>query len=387
MFMCKRLRFFAIFTLILVFIPSFLFSEFLRDEKNGFAIDLVDGFYLAEKTETSYYCLSDFIPVEIVVNVYPKERFSSPNESIAFSSKQLAASKCDVSTVEYRNFPCEIAYLEFNFQNTSCIGYMLAIQLGEKQILSVLGYTAKGNNPIFESIILSCLDSVFVDHGSFFTPGPVTSFVFPKEGKVRQNVTIGGVTTSVLFDKVDAEANEYVINREYEILKMLSNTDYWFSSWQRFYQLIYRDSYGRIKDACFNLCSKIYSVSFGKDDCDSLYAQTVLSFVQNKPYGRNTGGSDFQNLISTFCGEKSDCDSRSLLCTILLNMMDVKSTFFVSVEYSHAMVGALIEHPGAKLQVGEDWYVLGETTAKVDFGKVAKNMSDSQKWLNIELGQ
>ncbi|MCR5699688.1 MAG: hypothetical protein K6G52_08620 [Treponemataceae bacterium] len=385
--MCKRLRFLTIFTLILFFIPNLIFSEILHDEKNGFAIDLVDGFYLAEKTETGYYCLSDFIPVEIIVNVYPKERFSKVGDSIAFSAKQLACSKCDVSPVDYRNYPCEIAYMEFNFQNTPCIGYLLAIQLSEKQILSVLGYTAAGNNPIFESVILSCLDSVFIDHGSFFTPGPVTSFVYPKEGKIRKNVTISGVTTSVQFDKIDAEANEYVINREYEILKMLSNTDYWFSSWQRFYQLIYRDSYGRVKEACFDLCSKIYSLSFGKENCDAVYAQSILSFVQNLPYGRNPDGSDFQNLISTFAGEKSDCDSRSLLCAILLNMMDIKSTFFVSVEYSHAMVGTLLDLPGAKLQVGDEWYVLGETTAKVDFGKVAQSMSDSQKWLNIELAQ
>ena len=65
--------------------------------------------------------------------------------------------------------------------------------------------------------------------------------------------------------------------------------------------------------------------------------------------------------------------------------MNIKSTLFVSTEYSHAIVGAVLDKNGAKIDVAGNSYLLGETTAKVDFGLIASNLNDTSKWINIQL--
>lgn len=391
--MCKRLnlnltRKILIFLCIFCFLPIFLsslFAERLVSEKDGFSIDFVDGLYVSEKTESSWYLESDFLPIEFAVNVYKSGRFSNTKDVISYSAKQVKASSVDTDLVTYRNYDCSISSMEFSVGDVPCVGWLLAIKLKNSKILSVLGFTAKENDAIFESMILSSLDAVSVDRASFFNPGPVTCYAYPKEGVFRKNIDFEGSKYAVTFDKIDSEAARYVVSREYNILSYLSSTDFWFSSWQRFYQMIYRDSYGRVKDGAFDFCSKLYEKYADSDNVEELFASCVLRYVQNLPYGRSKDENDFTNLVSTFLSEPSDCDSRALLCAIFLNMMDIKSTLFVSVEYSHALVGANLNSQGAKLLCKNDWYLLGETTSHVDFGKIAQDMSDSSKWLNINL--
>ena len=124
---------------------------------------------------------------------------------------------------------------------------------------------------------------------------------------------------------------------------------------------------------------------FGSEKPEVNYAQKVLQFVQEKEYGRSQDSTDFTDLCSTFLGKKSDCDSRSILVAILLHQMNIKSTLFVSTEYSHAIVGAVLDKNGAKIDVAGNSYLLGETTAKVDFGLIASNLNDTSKWINIQL--
>ena len=38
-----------------------------------------------------------------------------------------------------------------------------------------------------------------------------------------------------------------------------------------------------------------------------------------------------------------------------------------------------------KIDVAGNSYLLGETTAKVDFGLIASNLNDTSKWINIQL--
>ena len=141
----------------------------------------------------------------------------------------------------------------------------------------------------------------------------------------------------------------------------------------------------RIKKACFSFCSNLFINCMKSENPNLVYAQKILQFVQEKKYGRTPAGTDFTDLCSTFLGKESDCDSRSLLVAILLSQMNIKSTLFVSPEYSHAIVGAVLDKSGAKIDVAGNSYLLGETTAKVDFGLIAQNYNDTNKWINIQL--
>ena len=48
-------------------------------------------------------------------------------------------------------------------------------------------------------------------------------------------------------------------------------------------------------------------------------------------------------------------------------------------------MGAVLDKNGAKIDVAGNSYLLGETTAKVDFGLIASNLNDTSKWINIQL--
>ena len=387
--MCKLFnfdkKFFLAFAFVQVLFCFSLSAEYLSSEEFGYTIDLPDGFYVSDSNSTGYFLESDFIPIEIIINVYESSRFSSSSECLDFCADKLQGN-IEIENFTWRNRQTSLGSMYFYFNNVLCDAWALAIQLPEKnKIFSIIAYTAQESDGIFKQMILSILDSVCVDRGSFFEAGAITTFAFPQGEKDIHQISFGGKEYQVSFDKSDTQANAYVVEREFQILELFSQTDYWLSAWNRYYRLIYRDGYGRIKKSCFSFCSNLYMDGYKNENPDLAYAQKILQFVQEKDYGRNPEGSDFTDLCSTFLGEKSDCDSRSLLVAILLHQMNIDSTLFVSPEYSHAVVGAVLEKSGAKIQVVDKDYLLGETTAKVDFGLIASNFNDTSKWINIPL--
>ena len=391
MIMCKQFNFIKRFFLIFVLF-QFLFcfsisAEFLTSEEFGYTIDLLDGFYVSDSNSTGYFLQSDFIPIEIIINVYEGSRFSSASECLDFCSDKLQGN-IEIQNFTWRNRQTALGSMNFYFNNVLCDSWALAVNLPDKnKYFSIIAYTAQESKEIFKQMILSVLDSVCVDRGSFFEAGAITTFAFPKEEKEIHQFDFDGKTYQVNFDKSDAAANNYLVEREYQILELYSQTDFWLSAWNRYYRMIYRDGYGRLKNACYGFCSNLFMNGIKNENPNLAYAQKILQFVQEKEYGRNHESTDFTDLCSTFLGKKSDCDSRSILVAILLHQMNIESTLFVSPEYSHAVVGAVLDKSGAKIQVGNKNYLLGETTAKVDFGLIASNLNDTSKWINIQLSE
>ena len=93
MIMCKQFNFIKRFFLIFVLF-QFLFcfsvsAEYFTSEEFGYTIDLLDGFYVSDSNSTGYFLQSDFIPIEIIINVYEGSRFSSASECLDFCSDKL----------------------------------------------------------------------------------------------------------------------------------------------------------------------------------------------------------------------------------------------------------------------------------------------------------
>ena len=396
MMMCKLCKIKSILNknkiiLLIVFLFSFLnlsvFAEYLSSEKFGYTIDLPDGFYVSDSNETGYFLESDFIPIEIIINVYDGTRFKSTKECLEYSSSKLQG-EIQIEDFIWRNRQTSLGSMNFYFNNVLCDSWALCVNLPDKnKYFSIISYTATESKEIFKQMMLSILDSLCVDRGSFFEAGAITTFAYPKSESEIHQFNFDGKSYQVNFDKSDADANNYLVEREYQILELYSQTDFWLSAWNRYYRMIYRDGYGRIKKACFSFCSNLFMDCMESENPQFAYAQKILQFVQEKQYGRTPEGTDFTDLCSTFLGEQSDCDSRSLLVAILLNQMNIKSTLFVSPKYSHAIVGAVLDKSGAKIDVAGNSYLLGETTAKVDFGLIAQNYNDTNKWINIQLSE
>lgn len=385
--MCKlfQKKILIVFILLIIFVNN-AFSQLLFDEKNNFSIMLPAGFYIVEQDNNSgYYLCNDGIPVEAIVRVYDEGKYSSTQEALQSSISKING-KCECENFKWRNTQCSLGNFEFDYNQTPCTGWVCAIQLPKTQnILCVLSYTAQESDTIFIQCILSILDSINIDRGSYFEAGLVTSYTFPKSNDITQSISFENKEYQVIFDSSDEEASEYLVEREYSILELYADTDLWLQAWQRYYQLIFRDSYSRMKRACFSFTSLLAENMSNGNPSDLEIAEKLLAFTQNMPYGTISERTNFTNICSTFLGKSSDCDSRSILLAILFKQLNIKSTLFVSTEYKHAIVGAVIDKAGAKIQINETEYLLGETTAHVAFGLIAQNMNDTKKWINVPL--
>ena len=69
-----------------------------------------------------------------------------------------------------------------------------------------------------------------------------------------------------------------------------------------------------------------------------------------------------------------------------MSHLGIKPELFISREYSHAVYGLDLNLPGAKIEVNGTEFLLNETTAKgVRPGLMAKDMSDTEKWIPVLL--
>ena len=116
----------------------------------------------------------------------------------------------------------------------------------------------------------------------------------------------------------------------------------------------------------------------------------ILSWVQGFQYKRDNekaSNTDFTNLPAVLCGKGNDCDSRSMLVSVLLRAANLESFMLISREYSHAMVTFENPAPGQKYEVegtGRE-FLMGETTAKVTWGTISQEHADRRKWIPVIL--
>jgi hypothetical protein len=187
---------------------------------------------------------------------------------------------------------------------------------------------------------------------------------------------------SAMLCENDAEAAQVLVDREFKILEASLSSGDWREAWRRYYRFIYRDSWDRIAPAAFALVRSWKENAAGKDGARVL-AQKALTFVQGFKYDRDLDGSDFVNLVSAVTEGRGDCDSRAMLWAMILANADIRAAMMVSREYSHAMGLADLEGTGARFEADGTQWLTAETTAAVDIGLIAQDMSDTAKWLGV----
>lgn len=170
-----------------------------------------------------------------------------------------------------------------------------------------------------------------VDRGSFTENGIITAFAFPKAGSKKVTLNIDGQKIETTLDKDDAQANQFVVDREFAAFKLFVNQNCWKEAWQRFYRIIAKDGMARVKKAAFDI-SNAFECS------DDVLAQKLLNWVQEFSYERASATAekaDFTNIPATMEGSGLDCDSRSMLLMLLYKNLGLDSVMFISVDFSH----------------------------------------------------
>ena len=231
--------------------------------------------------------------------------------------------------------------------------------------------------------MVSTIDSLSIDQGSLYEAGIMTAYAYPVTSKKTPvTLTIDGKTIKTELDANDSEASNFVIDREYSVLTLYTQSNLWKEAWLRYYRMIFRDSYQRMRRPAFD----IYNVLAPSCADETDLAQKLLTWTQSFTYDHETDStkSDFTSLPDVLRNKGNDCDSRSMLLAILLQNMNVDSIFFISAEYSHAIAGIVSTHPGQTISVGNKKYLPGETTAKgLTWGKISQDMADYSKWFAV----
>ena len=375
-----------IYCLILFFVGiSVSFAEILNSPTWGYSVDLPEEFVLVDKNGADSYMFENaFVSSTVILKAYKKEKFSSSLEAMETVMRQLGA-EFECAETDWRNTDCIISQFAFNLGGASNTGWAVSSLLQDsKGYVVMLCYTPTEVFYDLEQFVISCVDSLCIDYGSYYSPGPLTSFAFPKGEVQNHSVEIAGEKIDFTLDSSDIEADRFVVEREYSVLCLYQDSEMWVEAWQRYYRQVYKNAYSRLKIAAFNIYNRLIKTCKSENPEIEL-AQKLLSWTQGFDYVRDFTSTDFTPITASITGTGSDCDSRAMLLACLLHHMNYDTCLFVSAEFSHSLFGIVLDKAGAKINIDGRQFLLGETTAQVDIGLVPANMNQTDKWIFVEL--
>lgn len=381
----------GLFACVLLFVFGLgLCAEAFYSPTWGYALDMPEGFVLADRQESTRYLFQhSILPVDLQIALYPKKEFTDAGKASAHIFEQLKMQHKDIS-FSWRNRDAVLSMVEFvyapseEYKSKALAGWLLTLDLpDDRGWLVMLTYTDKEKAKDCEPLMISSLDTVFTDTSSYFEPGPVTCALYPKRGTQDVAYDFNGKKIKFKIDAGDAEANKSVVDREFALLTAYLNTPGVVEAWKRYYKVIFRDAWSRI----YSASSAVQSLFSNRKNRPSaeLLAKELLQFVQNFQYERDHQGSDFMNLPQALLEKKADCDSRAMLMILMLKQMNVDAVLFISPNKSHSVAGVdCSPESGVCFLHNQKNYVLAETTAHVKLGSVAKEMADQRDWFAVD---
>ncbi|MCR4948281.1 MAG: hypothetical protein K6A15_03910 [Treponema sp.] len=377
----------AFLFILILFVLSPAFAEKITDRDFHFSLDIPEGFEVADYTEDgmSYVFSHPNIPVTLVMKITNEP--SSNSALVLKKNFNKLNAKGDTDSYNWNGTSVGVSNFTMTIDD-DYFGWGVTAPVKIKDYYVLLLCYAPQSKKGCEQFIISTINSLCIDENYLNTPGIITSYAFGNEGRKVINLNIGGKDIKTSLDKVDIEAAKFTVDLEYSVLTLYSNHKMWKEAWQRYYRMIYRDNAGRMQQAAADIYNALYPElkKSAPQDADIKYAQKLLSWVQGFDYERahNKNESDFTSIPAAISGKGSDCDSRSMLISILLNYAGLDTAILISSEYSHAVVVTDIPAPGQTftMENGRE-YLFGETTAKVTWGMIAKDHADRTKWIPV----
>jgi len=377
--------------LLLAALSADISAQLFAPPGKGFTIDLPVGFECVQQDPdgNGYLFSYNMLPVTLIIKLYDKGACRDAAGAAATALGKLRA-RYETAVMQWNGAECAISSFSMTLpgSETGQEGWAAAAPLpNESGWLTAICYADQDRTWYCARAINSALDSLCIGEAGRRTPGIMTSFAFPGTGKKEVTLTIHGKKVKSAVGSDDAEANKYVVEREYAILTLYARNKNWLEAWRRYYRMIHRDACRRTARLAADIYKTLYPAAVKADskNPDMEYIRQLLSWIQEFSYVRDPQNADFTDIVSCATGSPSDCDSRSLLLCILAEHAGIQSALFISREYSHAIAGLALSAGGAKITVNGTAYLLAETTAKVDPGLVAQDMSDESKWIAVEL--
>lgn len=392
--MTRLSKFSFIFVFLLLSSIFSLNAESISDKDFKFSLDIPEGFQIDSYTEDgmSYIFSHPNIPVTLVLRIY-NNLDKTDSSSVLKNTLSKLSAKSDIDSFYWSEKTCAISSFSMTIDQNYKGWAICAPSLIEGSYINLMCYAPSDKEAACEQFIMSTLNGLCINPDYYYVPGIITSYAFPSQGKTQNKVTINNKTIISQIDKADIEASNFVIELEYSVLKLYAKHALWKEAWQRYYKMIYRDAFGRLEDFSEKTFEALYPLAEKENPSnpDITYAQYLLSWVQTFNYQRagDINDSDFTSPLAAICGQGNDCDSRSMLLSILLNSIDVESILLFSIDYSHAMAATNIKAPGQtyKLEENQKEYIFGETTDNVTWGMIVQDQSDRSKWIPVTFFQ
>ena len=366
-------------------------AEEISDPAFGYALDIPEGYALIGSTADgmSYLFAHDRLPVQCALRLYDTRMYPDAVRALGGAIEKLG-SKTDVVAFSWCGIPSAIAEFEVRLDGKNYSGRGVAAELPMRNTnLVLLCYSLAEYKRECAQFVISTLNSLSIVPDGLRMPGIITDYAFPEQEADAVKLSVNGKKIMTRIDADAAEAAQFVVDCEYAVLKLYAGNALWQEAWRRYYRLLFRDGYSRLRHAAADIKTAVFPDALKKNpkNPEAALNEILLNHVQQFKYERgNLEDSDFTNIVDCLTGKGSDCDSRSMLMCVLLEHCGIKTIFFVSHEYRHAVYGADIQAPGAKIRVNGAEYLLGETTEKnLKPGLIEQSMSNTDKWIPVPL--
>ncbi len=370
-----------LFLLVFLFLIAINASSWEAGFFTSSFVNVPEGWYVMDNKEDKVTFADPSNSAFFQIKRYPGSTFNTAMDIYSYVSREL----CALGEGEAFLFDTKESYfasIGFVSSGFRYQGYVICIE-GETEDIVLLAFSDEDTYDAAHDFILSAVDSFSLNEAGLKNPGPVSQFYYPWPGrdKTISCMTIAGHKIPVSFDLNEVDAARILIEREARILVQYTDSELSDSVWTRYYRLIYRDNYNRLRRIARIVNREI------TEDFESLSqlekSSLLLSWIQTFEYIRTGTLSDFMSPLDTVLKAAGDCDSRALLYVILLEYNGIDSILMVSSEYSHSLAGVAVEGGGAYYYHDGSEYLIAETTDNVSIGLIDRDMADPSKWMGI----
>lgn len=371
--------------LITRFLPAFLlfwagtllWGEQYYLEEGDYSINVPVTWRLYDSSDLSNISfIADDQAGILQISYYEGDQFDRVDDMHRYFVEGLETGESDSSRLPYLEWDALITDLTFNSDGNDFRGWFLFLE-GDLRDYQVLVFSPVGDYEAAFPYILSCLDSFSPGREALKQPGIISQMFYdPRAAQYEKKTLLFGERAFVFdYDPFELEASQIVIEREAPLLtNFKSGSPQAELAWDRYYKLIYRDNYSRLK----NVYRAMESLLDGMGDLDK--ARALLGWLQSFRYGSSGTFSDLMSPLASIVEETGDCDSLALAYLILLDYAGIDGLLLVSEVYGHAMAAVDVDGQGIAYPLGEKNYLVAEMTKEVGLGQMVADMADFSQW-------
>lgn len=371
--------------LFLIFLANvFLWGEIVTVPKYNYSVYPLEGWALQEYSDDSELSwLSNDNGVAFSIASWSGEVFLDIDDMFHEVTSGFNASG-DFVRFDYLNRNCAIGEITFVTNNKEHKGWILLIDGSDfDYYLSAFSLLENYNDKYSE--IQSALDSFAIGKNGELLPGPMTTFLDATPTKKNSIYTIDffGQELKVSASEVDFSSSQTLIEREATVMLNYSNDpENFYKAWQRYYKLIYRDSYSRLEGVYKSLFPYLSQEKYD----DYKRAELIMFWIQGYEYKRDLKStSDLLNPLESAITKTGDCDARSLVMGILLKKFGIDSVLLTSEKVKHAIIAVKCQGDGAVYNFEGEDYLTVELTAKALIGEIKESMADPGLWTPVSM--